>query len=211
MQINEINCQLLKTVISYDSNKLRNTRLDDNYVGFYSSIEPQRCTVIDKEGSPVFIINSKISQALGEVASLDGVTLQPFANYDKLLHVFEGKPAKNQGRNTIRLHANLYGPRDQSEQLGEVLTRHEIFLQKPIWQSSGLDYYNPQVIEFPHLSEVDIWLQSMILSDPSADNAFPVQDWDVVLNELPRYSSVGSTDLVSKEGMRTDLFRYSPT
>lgn len=67
----------------------------------------------------------------------------------------------------VQVDINIYGPRDQSDKLGERLSNYKLWLQRPDYQWKKYPYFNPHVIRFPGL---DNGTQPMIFIDETSGN-----------------------------------------
>ncbi|KAK7998320.1 hypothetical protein PG989_006360 [Apiospora arundinis] len=66
---------------------------------------------------------------------------------------------------------NIYGPQNQAEAIGDVLTKYRLWLQRPdSYRSSNSSYMNPHAISFPDLEEQMDIEESARHENPSPDS-----------------------------------------
>jgi len=98
-------------------------------------------------GSIAAIINTKTSlglQGLG-LADLKLIRLEAFVSameWNKGLRVWRN----NKEHAVIMVEINIYGPRQDAEAVGTVLTKAALFLQQPRYNPESKDYFNPHYI-----------------------------------------------------------------
>ena len=105
-------------------------------------------------GSIAAIINTKTSlglQGLG-LADLKLVRLEGFVSaieWNKGLRVWRS----NKEHAVIMVEINIYGPRQDAEAVGTVLTKAALFLQQPRYNPESKDYFNPHYIRLVDSSD----------------------------------------------------------
>ena len=91
------------------------------------------------------IINTKTSLGLQDLADLKLVHLEAFVSaveWNKGLCVWRN----NKEHAVIMVEINIYGPRQDAEAVGTVLTKAALFLQQPCYNPESKDYFNPHYI-----------------------------------------------------------------
>lgn len=55
------------------------------------------------------------------------------------------------GRANVQVDINIYGPPDKGKEVGEILSSHKVWFQRPDYYKKQFQYENPHVIWFPDL------------------------------------------------------------
>ena len=147
---------MLESSRTYDVEHIHNSDLHGNYVLLVFNVRPEKCFVEDTRGCQLLQVNSRITKAFHELTKLQKVDFGGYVSYDYLMTELEKSKAKRQQERTMRLHANVYGPKYKSDPVGALLSAHEIFLQEPIWRPSDVPYHNPHFIRFEGITDVDL-------------------------------------------------------
>jgi hypothetical protein len=78
---------------------------------------------------------------------------------------------------------NIYGPSSQAMEVGDILSQHKIWLQKPDYCLKSLPYVNPHKIHFPELDGMrgeEILPQSMPGADHTAKEGIQQLEQEVL-------------------------------
>lgn len=198
-----MNCRLLSSAQKHDIDL--STSAESRYVRLQAIFDEDICNIGDASGFLLFVVNLKACKALKDAVMIQGFEIEPYMHKASFFQIFDpDKPSKD-GRATARLNVNVYGLKSESQRAGKLFSGHGIFLQRPLWDPPSLKYCNPQLISFPHLRNVDVWMESLLMGS-TASSQTRTRDWALVLDDLPQYH--GPADMENKHLMRTGLFRY---
>lgn len=160
----------------------------------------------DSNGLDVALLHQKTADALQVLDDMGSV------HYDAYVTAKIWKESINAAKGTANtvpmdIEINVSGPRFRAEDVGRVLSKAQLFLQRPSVLATGLVYENPHTIYFHELKS-SITEHSMLaapaLALPSSSNRLNVQD---VLDCLDQRGDLKSV-MVDERIIKSKLHKY---
>lgn len=205
MQICDVNCQLLESARCYDTSQLSRSLLPEDYILLSFGIQSKKCIIADVKDSSLFQVNAKVSQAIIRASNSSELHFDAYAKHEDVVNSIKEFASKKAKKCTLRLHANVYGLKSETERNGASFSASGIFFQEPLWQPADRSYDNPHMIKFNNVSEGDIWLAELSLTATGHGQFSTWQQWGIVLNDLPQHHF--NIDQLENKCLKSTLFR----
>jgi hypothetical protein len=124
-------------------------------------------------------VNSRATSVLLEVLKNASVQLEMFVTRDRF-HTFVRQQGKSEPPKLLCIDIQLLGCRQESENIGALLSEHGMYLQDPIHPNAGVAYCNPHLMVLD-VSEEKIWFRELEMGSSQGKD---VSQCTPLLNDL---------------------------
>ena len=98
------------------------------------------------DGTELGILNDHHSKIWKELTAIPSIRFEALCQ-NHVLHDTVSR-AEKAGDAKIRVNVNVYGPKSSSKDVGDRLSSHKVYLQKPNFYENAVIYDNPHIITF---------------------------------------------------------------
>ena len=119
--------------------------------------------------------------------------------------------AKKSSDTLVRIDINVYGPRHKAMEIGDALSTHKAWLQRPSYFRRQCTYDNPQVLDFPGLGKTTT-IQDIREKGPRKKALSHGDRLQTILNEVHDRSGGRGDQLARALGdsrLKTPLLEYA--
>ncbi|ORY68436.1 SNF2 family N-terminal domain-containing protein [Pseudomassariella vexata] len=116
---------------------------------FRLSEKPEHVLLSFDDGTEFGLLRSSMTKHLSDMLRISELDFEAVAE-TKVLRDTIGR-AQKPSEALIRVSINIYGPPNQANYVGDLLSSHKLWLQKPEYARRDLPYENPQVLVFEGL------------------------------------------------------------
>ena len=127
-------------------------RKGNNYV-FSMRRSAAHITLFFADGAEFAILNAQISKVLVDILELPSIEFEVLADGLSVREIV--RTAKKANDATVRVNINVYGSADVRNELGDLFSKHKIWLQHPEHQRPESIYDNPHYMLFPDIALED--------------------------------------------------------
>lgn len=142
------------------------------------------------------VINHRTASSLASLPSGDQLAYEAFMEASKLDETIDSYLRGNK-RVQFKIFIHIMGPESISQAVGQELSKHRLFLQRPYQLSEGTTYSNPQYLAIEDVFEDElegckVEVQEVPTADPPEDQPSEPDDlvdelWSVINNSsLPQ-------------------------
>lgn len=126
--------------------KAGNGSVEEGYNSFNLNLLDERLILEFQDGSTFGILNAHVTNALKDILNM------PTVEFDAMGHTVQIRETIERARSAkdamVRVHINIYGPKDTAEEIGRHLSLHKNYLQRPDVSRRAIVYDNPHVFKF---------------------------------------------------------------
>jgi SWI/SNF-related matrix-associated actin-dependent regulator of chromatin subfamily A3 len=138
-----------------------------------AAMEEQYCVVF-KDGEAMGDLNAQMDKALHSLAQ-EPISFEVLVNIRSVRETIE--KAVNHKEAAVRVNINVYGPRRDARKIGQQLSTHKLYFQKPDDVRQGCVYDNPHVLKLadhqPTMQELPTLLTNQETApEPNETEAF---------------------------------------
>ncbi|KAF4555644.1 SNF2 family N-terminal domain-containing protein 3 [Elsinoe fawcettii] len=181
-----IRCQPNKSASLTESdlnNEWRNHVTDLNRVKLL--VDEEHVGLASYQGAAFGRLNNLAAQALRHVGAIPGADLQAYVPCDRLSAFRKDAPLSDRRRNQcFDCEVVICGLRKHKFEVGDILSRHNMFLQEATLELHDIPYENPHIWEMPDLSENDRILDEPVLGTIKSPTSPSNGTYSRVLDDL---------------------------
>ena len=158
------------------------------------------------DGTHFASLNDQITKALGQIIDTPLVRFDAIAQ-TRPLHESINR-AQKASKADVRVDINIYGPRLASRQIGEVLSTHKVYLQRPDHYRGTYD--NPQILKFPGMQAQTLEQRPMETSKGSVASSVTAAQFQKAISDVYGTLKRGTKlkRLVGGQRLKTQLLPY---
>lgn len=178
----------------------------DSIQKFTLKSRPSHILLSLPDGTNFGYLRDNLTKALAPLLGEQGLDLEAVAMTWRLRERI-GKADKS-AEAIVQVNINVYGPRDKAESVGDGLSTHKQWLQKPDYFKSQFPYENPHLIQFPGFEPALQHEQVRKEAAPQAPRAHEDRLHQIVSEVHERLQRANDLGLVTGDRrLKTELLR----
>jgi hypothetical protein len=182
----DVDCKVLRSFAKASALDLQDTYAarKDTYVTLTLQSRDTRCFIGTRELPGIAQVNNHVFRAIRELDKFPGVRCNAYVPREHILALSSTRRKGKAAETMLVVQMNISGPSLFSQQVGILLSDMSIWLQDPEWVENGVAYCNPHLVNFEGLSDIDVWLQELLLRSADVGRTPVGREWNDALEEL---------------------------